>query len=409
MKSEEAETPSSAEQLREALIVQLRELGAVRTEAVEAAVRAVPRHVFVPQVSLSEAYAPERAVITKKDEDGVDVSSVSAARIQALMLEQAEIRPGMRVLEIGSGGYNAALIAELVGGKGEVTSIDIDPDAVDRARRFLAEAGYGRVNVLLADGEEGEPVHAPFDRIIVTVGAWDIPPAWVDQLAEGGRIVVPLRVRCLTRSVALEREGGHLVSRNYELCGFVPMQGVGERRMQLVVLHDEPGDEVGLKLDDGDRVDAEGLRTALAQPPVEVWSGVTIGGMEPFDGLDLWLATAVPDFARLAATPSARDRGIVAAASPMGISTLIDKDSFAYRKLRPTSPERTTFEFGAFGHGPDAQAVADQLVEHIRNWDREHRSGRAVFMVHPAGTSDDQLPAGRVVDKRHTRVTISWP
>jgi len=124
---------------------------------------------------------------------GVSISSVSAPWLQAMMLEQAQIRPGMRVLEVGSGGYNAALIAELVGACGEVTTVDIDSDVVDRARQCLAAAGYRQVNIVLADAEGGVPDHAPCDRVIVTAETWDIPPAWPGQLAEGGRLVVPLR------------------------------------------------------------------------------------------------------------------------------------------------------------------------------------------------------------------------
>ena len=83
-------------------------LGAVRSEPVARAVLAVPRHVFMPEVALDRAYAAEFALTTKRDWNGVALSSVSAARIQGYMLEQAGIEPGMRVLEIGSGGYNAA-------------------------------------------------------------------------------------------------------------------------------------------------------------------------------------------------------------------------------------------------------------------------------------------------------------
>lgn len=92
-------------------------------------------------------------------------------------LEQAGLRPGMQVLEIGSGGYNAALMAELVGEGGEVTTVDIDPEVADRARSCLTEAGYSRVTLVLADAEGGVPERAPYDRILVTAGAWDIPPA----------------------------------------------------------------------------------------------------------------------------------------------------------------------------------------------------------------------------------------
>src|SRR5690606_10589322 len=176
---------TSADAYRAALVDQLRELGAIRTERVAGAFRAVPRHLFLPQVPLEEAYANE-AVVTKRDEQGVALSSVSAPRLVAMMLEQLRMEPGQRVLEIGSGGFNAALLAELVGPQGSVTTMDIDPEVVDRARTTLDAAGYRQVRTLCADGEFGAAEYAPFDRIIVTVGAYDLPPAWVEQLAEGG-------------------------------------------------------------------------------------------------------------------------------------------------------------------------------------------------------------------------------
>ncbi|MDR3083274.1 MAG: methyltransferase domain-containing protein, partial [Streptomyces sp.] len=184
--------PDGDEALRTAMVEALRSGGALRTDRVAAALLAVPRHVFAPEVPVAEAYEPERALVTKRNEYGLAVSSVSAARIQAQMLEQADVRPGMRVLEIGSGGYNAALIAELVGPEGEVVTVDIDPFVTDRAQKYLAEAGYERVRVVLADGS-GQVEGGPFDRIIVTVGAWDLPPAWTGALVEGGTITVPLR------------------------------------------------------------------------------------------------------------------------------------------------------------------------------------------------------------------------
>ncbi|MET9290826.1 methyltransferase, FxLD system [Streptomyces sp. NPDC003077] len=403
--------PADIEELRDSLVRELRDLRALRTSEVERAIRAVPRHLFVPEVPLSEAFAAQRAVVTKRDATGVSISSVSAVRVQAFMLEQAAIRPGMRVLEIGSGGYNAALIWELVGPSGEVTTIDIDPEVVERARRCLTAAGYERVRVMRADGEEGEPKQAPYDRILVTAGAWAISPAWVEQLAEGGRIVVPLRMRGLTRSVALEREDERLVSRSYELCGFVPMQGAGERRERLAILHEEEGREVGLRLDDEQSVDAERLGAALRRPPATAWSGVTVGGMEPFDDLDLWLATVLRDFALLAAGPAAREAGLVKSASPMGVPTLLDhgSGSFAYRTVRSTG-EKDRYELGAYAHGPQAEAVADRLVRQIRDWDERQRGGPGPrFEVLPADTPHQQLPFGRVLDKGRTKVSISWP
>lgn len=395
---------------REALVVRLQELEAIRSEAVARAVLAVPRHVFAREVSLEDAYDPENAVVTKRDERGVAISSVSAPRIQAFMLEQADIRPGMRVLEIGSGGYNAALIAELVGADGQVTSMDIDPDVTGRARNLLDATGYERVNVVLADGEGGEPGHAPYDRIIVTVGAADVPSAWVDQLASAGRLVVPLRLRGLTRSVAFDRRDEHLVSCGYQLCGFVPMQGTGEDRERLVVLHDGDGEQVGLRLDGGQEVDEAAVRESFLGQYTEIWSDVMVGRGVSYADLDLWLATTSRDYALLATTKQARERGVVASWSPLGVSTLMDGATFAYLVIRAEDAERTRFEFGARAYGPDASQVAERMAAQIATWGSGHRGDHATIRVFRAGTPDGDLPAAAFrLDKRHSRITISWP
>ncbi|MFB9832661.1 methyltransferase domain-containing protein [Actinoallomurus acaciae] len=133
----------------------------------------------------------------------------SAPSIVAQMLEQLDVQSGHRILEIGAGtGYNATLPAHLAGPDGYVTTLDIDEDLVDTAGHGLAAVGYGTVHVVCGDGEYGHSDGAPYDRLIVTAGAWDVPPPWSDQLTTGGRIAVPLRVRGLTRSVALERADG---------------------------------------------------------------------------------------------------------------------------------------------------------------------------------------------------------
>jgi protein-L-isoaspartate(D-aspartate) O-methyltransferase len=178
------------DELRDAMVdeVIVREwLGLDPPREVEAALRTVPRHLFAPGVPLEKAYA-DAAIVTKRNEHGNSISSVSAPWLQARMLGQLQVAPGQRVLEIGSGGYNAALLRELVGPDGSVTTIDIDQEIADRARACLATAGYRDVRVVCADGEFGAAEYGPFDRIIVTAGARDIPPAWVEQLASGGRL-----------------------------------------------------------------------------------------------------------------------------------------------------------------------------------------------------------------------------
>lgn len=392
-----------ADELRTRLTDELVAQDTIRSEEVEAAFRTVPRHLFTPGVTLEEAYAQDIVVI-KKDEHGTTISSVSAPSIQGMMLEQAGLRPGMRVLEIGSGGFNAALMAELVGPDGEVTTVDIDPDVVDRARRCLKDAGYSRVNVVLADAEYGVPEHAPYDAIVVTFGAWDIPPAWVEQLVEGGSITVPVRMRSMTRSITFIRTDGHLVSQSAEVCGFVCAQGAGARDERLLLLR---GKEIGLRFDEEFPVDPDLLNGALDTPRVESWTGVRIALGVPYDGLQLWLATALDGYCRIAVDPEL-DTGLVTPIIRRSTDAVVDGDSVAYLAARRL--DESTAEFGVHAFGPHAAALAETMAEQVRVWDRVHRQAAGPRIeVHPARTSDADLPAGRVIDKRHVRIVLSWP
>ncbi len=399
-----------ANELREGmvdeLIVQRGRLGLVPPREVEAALRIVPRHLFAPGVPLEKAYADD-AIVTKRNERGNSISSVSAPWLQAMMLGQLHVVPGQRVLEIGSGGYNAALLRELAGPEGSVTTMDIDQEIADRAWACLATAGYHDVRVVCGDGEFGAAEYGPFDRIIVTVGTRDIPPAWVEQLAEGGRRVVPLRTKGLNRSWILEHADGYLTGRDPRTCGFVPMQGLGEHRGQSIPLH---GDEVSLSLDAGQQVDTATLGEVLSTPRVQAWSGVTVRKREMFGDLDLWLAR-FPGFCLLSATQDAVDRGLVSPTWPMATPALVEGRSLAYRaKLRPVDADETMRELGAYAHGPDAAEAADHFADQIRIWDRDHRHGPGPRLtVHPANTPDTELPSGLVIDRRHTRIVISWP
>jgi protein-L-isoaspartate(D-aspartate) O-methyltransferase len=392
-----------AAELRSGLVDELVAKGTIVSQEVEAAFRAVPRHLFAPEATLADAYA-KKVVRIKRDEHGMTTSSVSAPHIQAFMLEQSGLGPGMRVLEIGSGGYNAALMAELVGEQGEVTTVDIDPDLVARARECLQAAGYPQVNVVLADAEGGVPSCAPYDRIVVTAGAWDIPPAWIEQLVEGGRIVVPLRMRGLTRSIAFERRGDRLQSLSAEVCGFVPIQGAGAHSERLLLLR---GEEIGLRFDDGFPEKPSLLDGALDFPRVEVFTGVTIPMRTSFETLQVWLATALDGYCSLAVDPQLVT-GPVAPINRRCNDAVVDGANLAYlagRKL-----EKSLFEFGVHAFGPDAATLAETMADQVRSWARFHRDGPGPrITVHPMHTPDDQLPEGRVIDKRHSRITIYWP
>ncbi|WP_045876707.1 methyltransferase, FxLD system [Pseudofrankia sp. DC12] len=400
---------SDAERLRVAMVARLEPgleaIGLPMPEALRAALLRTPRHLFTPETSLEQAYANE-SIVTKTSVEGVNLSAVSAPGVISGMLAQAGDLAGKRVLEIGSGGYNSALLRELVGPAGEVTTLDIDPEVVDRARTCLDLAGYHDVRTLCRDGEFGASEYAPFDLIIATVGVWDVTPEWVRQLTPSGRVVLPLRTRGLTRSWALDRDGDRLVGTSQIQCGFVPMQGIGEHRGRSVAL-DESG--VGLWLDELGPLDADGLAGVLGQPRAEVWSGVTLRRRELWADQDLWLLAA-PRSCQMTSSQAAVERGVVDPSWRILTPALVEGDSLAYRaRLKPLDDPATVFELGAFGHGPRGGELAEQLGQEIRDWDQARRRGaRPRLTVLPANTPGEDLPDGYVIAKRHSTLVLSW-
>src|SRR5438270_3180862 len=159
--------------------LQLRSRG-IRDERVLGAMLRVPRHEFVPPLLRPDSYADMPLPIGSGQ-------TISQPYIVAAMLEALQVRESDRVLEIGVGsGYMTALLAELAA---EVFGIERHAVLADRARAILATLGYGNVHVIVADGSVGNPAAAPYSRIIASAAAPMIPPALIEQLAEGGRMV----------------------------------------------------------------------------------------------------------------------------------------------------------------------------------------------------------------------------
>lgn len=386
--------------LRAAMVAELRG-DVITSEAVAAAFSVVPRHLFAPGEPLAVVYDSNTPLVTKTGPDGAAMSSVSAAHIQAVMLERAEIRPGMRVLEVGSGGYNAALIAELVGQRGSVTSVDIDEEIVARAGACLRTAGYDRVRVVRADAEHGVPEHAPYDRIIVTVGAWDIPPAWIAQLSERGRIVVPLRFAGLSRCVAFDLAGSGLVSHGYCLGGFVPMQGEGTYTETLVPIDGE----ATLRFDGPDPgFDVSALRKAIHGPRIVRWSGAAF---DLPDELELFVVTSESRMPFLYASQRLVDQGVFTPAVTYGTAVLVEGGSFAYRTKRENA-ELGGWESGVYAYGPQAEAVAERYIGLLRRWAAGYRRRGAARIEYVPTTAGGRVPAGWYVPKRHGVVAVSW-
>ncbi len=288
--------PDAVDRARARLVADLVRERRVRSGPVADAFRAVPRHLFLPDVAPEDAYADEAVPI--KIEHGVTLSSVSQPSMVAIMLEQLAVEPGHRVLEIGAGaGWNAALLARLVGPDGSVVTLDIDADLVRRTRDGLAAAGITGVEAYTVDGAAGYPPGAPYDRIELTVGATDIRPEWVDQLAPGGRLVLPLAVRGSQLSVAFVLDAtGRLESDSVRSCAFVRLRGAGADDTGAVALS-TPGWSV-LQYERA-TIPREALDDALTRPGLVLDSPDRCSVPDVWDGLGLWCALADPDVFRL--------------------------------------------------------------------------------------------------------------
>ncbi|KPM54767.1 methyltransferase, FxLD system [Frankia sp. CcI49] len=372
---------------------------------VVAALRAVPRDLFLPDASTEEAYKDD-VVVTKWDVYGAPLSAVSRPSTVAATLEQLRVEPGQRILEIGSGGYTAALLAELAGPTGHITTIDIDQSVVHRTHACLDKAGYTDVTALINDGYFGFPLRAPYDRIVVTVNAPDIPPAWTVQLVPGGRIVIPLQLRGLLRTVAFTWDGEVLASDSMRPYGFVRLQGAGARVSSPRMIRLTDG--VHLDVDDGQDADPDALRDAISGPSHTHSAGVSLSpSADDLPSLDLWLATVQPTYGRLHGTDASAGAELPAPTTPAGVSACWSDDSLAYLTFNPTGG--TGVEIGVVAYGPDRYRLADLLTDDVRMWDAERRGGPdPTIRVYPTEAGRASAPAGRILTKPSAQLLITW-
>jgi protein-L-isoaspartate(D-aspartate) O-methyltransferase len=303
-------------------VAELEKLGSVSSPAVRDALLSVPRERFVPDFARSDGLAAvyrNDVVVTKKDANGMAVSSSSAPSIMATMLEQLELEPGHQVLEVGAGtGYNAALIKRIVGRHGRITTIDIDQNTTREARAHL-KAARATARVVTGDGRRGYRPGAPYDRIIVTASATAVPKAWYSQLRPGGLMVLPLFLRdgvyWPQLAVALRKVKGGLESASVVACGFmalrdtadapatgvpyidISMKGIGRERMV--------GALSGEALRDMDDKTIRRLLSIALGPERRRALGVRGTG----GGLQVFLALAGPKHRQLVGTMGLMDRG----------------------------------------------------------------------------------------------------
>jgi protein-L-isoaspartate(D-aspartate) O-methyltransferase len=408
---------AQGEQLRRELVDTLLREGHVRSVRVVEAMLAVPREVFVPEVTLEEAYRSSDAIVVKRI-DGVGVSSASAPDVVAFMLEQLEVEPGQRVLEIGAGtGYNAALLSRLVGPSGRVLSVDIDEDLVAGAREHVRQVGCTNVEVVQGDGALGYAADEPFDRIILTVATRDIAPAWRDQLRpETGRLVMPLALRGPQRCVAFVPMGDHLRSASVRGCGFMPLRGLmalnaqaGATRRDNALAITTGQDDVEIDASGGS-IALEAVAASLAAPAATWPSGVQMANVEKLRGLELWLAThddasctvwgapdsgsPVPD---LVGQPD-RVRATFGLCDPTGVAVLAwcdDARASAHLCVRAAAP---------------AEHLAARLLQHVQSWNAagQPADGTLQIRAYPHPTPAPVPPGAVALPQRWTTFVLRW-
>lgn len=208
------ETPAPDWILRQQMVnSQLRARG-ISDERVLGAMARVPRHEFAPSQYRDQAYEDHPLPIAEGQ-------TISQPYIVALMLQAVQITPADKILEIGTGsGYVTALLAEMAD---EVFSVERHASLANSARTLLSSMGYQNVKVVDGDGTRGYPQEAPYNVIVVSAAAPDIPPALIAQLSDGGRMIIPVGVDDTQQLRVIRMENGHPSIEFRELCRFVPL------------------------------------------------------------------------------------------------------------------------------------------------------------------------------------------
>lgn len=398
--------------LREALVESLKG-SAIESPQVEAAFRAVRRHLFVPRLSREAAYRDRPIAV--RGSDGSVISAASQPSIMATMLECLDLQPGHRVLEIGAGtGYNAALMARLVGPEGRVVTVDIEEDLVAQARQHLGEAGFPEVEVVCRDGILGYAEGAHYDRMILTVGAWDIAPAWADQLRPGGRLVMPLSLNGPQVGVAFDYDGSMFTSASVFGCGFMRLRGPSAGPERTLML----APDVSMVIDETLGITADQTYRLLSGRYRQIPLDLAVNHREVFEALGPWLGAHGPSFCAVSAQDGTAGAALVPSIFLLGPGTqrttlgLVARRGLCLLALadeagRVEAGEECPLALRVYGR---AGALAARLVEGVGAWDAAGRPGISGLRISaiPIG-QEGAVPRGATVLDRHWfRFVLDW-
>jgi protein-L-isoaspartate(D-aspartate) O-methyltransferase len=206
------------EEMRIKLVEMLKLEGRIKTEKVEKAFLEIPRENFVPDEIKKYAYADTPLQIGNGQ-------TISAPHMVAIMVEELDIKPGQKILEVGAGsGYHAAIVAKLVGKKGHVYTIERFSSLAETSKKNLEKIGITNVTVIIGDGSKGLPKFSPYDRIYVTCAAPDVPKPLIEQLKDKGKLMIPVG-RTICSLELIEKKEGKLSYNDLGGCAFVPLVG----------------------------------------------------------------------------------------------------------------------------------------------------------------------------------------
>ncbi len=189
------------------------------SEKVYRAMLKVPRHLFIPFNYRDDAYTDTPLPIGKDQ-------TISAPHMVAIMCELLDLKEGHKVLEVGTGrGYHAAVVAEIVGEKGKVITVERIEELARKAREVLESLGYSNIRVVVGDGSKGFKEESPYDRIFVTASAPDVPKPLIDQLKPGGKMVLPVGNFVQNLIIVEKDESGEIKKKPWGAVRFVPLVG----------------------------------------------------------------------------------------------------------------------------------------------------------------------------------------
>ena len=208
----------SRELEREKLVARLKAAGCLKKPEVADAMLRVERHLFIPESQQSKAYVDMPLHIGSGQ-------TISAPHMVAMMTEFLDVAAGQKILEVGTGsGYQAAVIGELLE-DGVLYTIERIPELAARSEKLLTKLGYLNVHMVVGEGTKGYGKEAPYDRIIVTAAAPHVPKALLSQLADGGKLLIPVGGRSMQELLLIEKTGKKYKETRLGGCMFVPLIG----------------------------------------------------------------------------------------------------------------------------------------------------------------------------------------